>query len=320
MRHPSEFYVRYLMAESWGDDEDPLDLESTNLTLEQYGLPRVNESQFEYLRTTFEAPDTFRFNNRNHAASVAFMKEEKLFSLWKATEDMTRVLKEMVGVNIQHTTHLLLMGDVPSKVIADKVSRKFRLQKSITEGMVDHYRHYFWRVQSLTEREWEEFLAGDRYYDQFMASLYGGDQQALFRAGFNPKYDYKQGLRDTHRQIVFRIQYLGFQADDKRIIDQLIKMSREQRSLYTLLYGEGGGFEEQVKEIRRFLMEHREPAVKILEELIAEGDGSYSGDGSEETKVGAPTKKKAIGVRADKKVTRAKPKVKAKIKTKKGDQ
>ena len=314
MRHPSEYYVRYLLAESWGDEEDPLDLESTNLTLEQYGLPRMNESQFEFQRTTFEPPPTFRFNNRTHAATVAFMKQEKLHSLWDATEDMTRALKEMVGVNIQHTIHMLLMGDVPSRVIADKVSKKFRLQKSLSEGMVDHYRHYFWRVHNMSERQWDEFLEFDKYHDQFMACLQGGDEQALFRAGFNPKYDYKQGLRDTHRQIVFRIQAMGFQSDEKRIIDLLIKMSREQRSLYQILYGEGGGFEEQVKEVRRFLMEHKEPAVKVLRDLIAEG-GSYSGDGTEETKKKTTKKKVTKKKVTKKKVARAKPKVK----TKKGD-
>ena len=282
MRHPSEYYIRYLLAEAWGDEDNPIDLESINLTLKSYGLPRMTEPQFEFLRGNFGVPDSFRFNNKNHDASVEFMKKERLYSIWTATNgDMTRVLKEMLGVSFQHTVHLLLMGDVPSNIIAKKVSRKFRLHASLTPGMIDHYRHYFWRVHNLSESEWAEFLGAERYFDQFMASLYGGDQQALFRAGFNPRYDYKQGLRDTHRQIVFRIQYLGFQPDDKRTISLLIKMSREQRALYNILYGEGGGFEEQIQEIRRFLMQHQKPAVKALQDLIAE-EGSYSGDGSAE--------------------------------------
>ena len=288
MRHPSEYYIRYLLAESWGDEEDPINLESINLTLKSYGLPRMTEPQFEFLRAIFEVPETFCFEDRNHEESVKFMKREKLYSIWTATNgDMKRVLEEMLGTSLQHTVHLLLMGDVPSNVIAKKVSKKFRLRASLTPGMIDHYRHYFWRVHSLSEGEWEEFLGANRYFDQFMAALYGGDQQALFRAGFHPRYDYKQGLRDTHRQIVFRIQYLGFQPDDKRTISLLIKMSREQRALYNILYGEGGGFEDQVQEIRRFLMQHRKPAVKALQDLIEE-EGTYSGDGLVEEATAKP--------------------------------
>lgn len=284
MRHPSEYYIRYLLAADWGDDESEIDLDSVNITLHEYGLPTLSEEAFERLRSIFEAPDNFHFNSPSHKETVVFMRQEQIHTIWSPNEDMSRVLEEMLGDSnrtMQQTVHIMLMGDMPSDVIARLVSKRYRLKESLTEDMVDLYRHYFWRVKNLNEREWEILLADDPHFDRHISSLYCGPQQAMFRAGFNPKYDYKQALRDTHRQVAFRIQYMGFKSDSKRNIDLLIKMSREQRALYNVLYGEGGGFEEQVREVRRFLMEHKIPDVKALDELIGE-EGSYSGDGTDE--------------------------------------
>jgi hypothetical protein len=213
--------------------------------------------------------------------TAEFMREEKLTTIWRPTEDMERAFAEVVGNRrISYTIHLLLMGDVPHRVIAEKVSKKFRLREALTPGMIDCYAHYFWKPSNMNEAEWAEFLKHSPHQDQLMASLLCGEQQALFRAGFNPKYDYKQASRDTHRQISFRIQYMGHLADDQVTVSQLLKLSREQRSLYDLLYGEGGSLEEQIKEIRRFMMEHKSPNVPSLEELVGE-EGSHSEDGED---------------------------------------
>lgn len=314
MRHPSEYYVKYLLAASWGDEENILDATVVSETLKDLNLPPIDEEEFDRLRGIFDPPENYRFNSTSHQETVEFMKREKIFSYWNSNGDMRRVMLEMVGSDnrlLQHRIHILLMGFVPSGVIAEKVSRYYHLKDSITASMVEHYRHYFWRVQNLTEREWMEFLVGDPHFDQYIAALKCGDQQALFRAGFNPKYDYKLGLRDTHRQVTYRIQYLAHQQDDKRTVDLLIKLSREQRALYDILYGEGGGFEEQVREIRHFMMEHKIPDVKTLEGLLGP-KGTYSGDGTE----GQPSVKEAAQ-KATQKVGRKPAVVKPK---KKGDQ
>lgn len=296
MRHPSAYYVKYLLVTMWdlvyeafhkpteaGVEKDPRDkiLAEVNGALSSFGLPEIHLYALSDLVWGFGPPFEVHLDDPTDVNTVEFMQEEKLTTIWQPTEDMERTLLEVVGNRrISHTIHLLLMGDVPHDIIAEKVSIKFRLREPLSPGMIDCYAHYFWKASNMNEREWGEFLALDMHRDQLMASLLCGEQQALFRAGFNPKYDYKQASRDTHRQISFRIQFLGHLPDDKLTVSQLLKLSREQRALYDLLYGEGGSLEEQVKEIRRFMMEHKDPGVKPLEELVGE-NGSHSEDGED---------------------------------------
>jgi len=291
MRHPSDYYVRYLLAASWSDLEQPLTFEAVNQTLDDMGLPEMQDKQWEYLLTTFQAPADFLFNNARHQPTVDFMKREKIYTIWVSNEDMSRVLLEIVGDHsnrlYQHDLHILIMGNVPPEIVAEKLSKKYFLTKSLTPSMVELYQHYFWKRESLSKPEWGRFLMGDlnyrSNYDDYIAPLMCGEQQALYRAGLSPRYDYKQSIRDMHRQGAFRLQYLAFQQDDKRTVDLYNKLSKEVRSSYNILYGEGGGYEEKLKEVRHWIMEHRDTAIPAIHDLVGL-EGSYSGDGKDDKK------------------------------------
>ena len=251
------------------------------------GLHAVQDKQWDYLLSTFQAPPDLLFNNARHQPTVDFMKREKIYTIWVSSEDMSRVLTEIVGDHgnrlYQHDMHILIMGNVPPEIIAEKLNKKYFLTKSLTSGMIELYQHYFWKRDNLSKPEWKVFLAGDPNYDDFIAPLMCGEQQALFRAGLNPRYDYKQSIRDMHRQGSFRMQYLAFQQDDKHTIALYNMLSREVRASYSILYSEGGGYEEKLQEVRHWVMEHRDAVIPAIHDLVGL-KGSYSGDGTADRK------------------------------------
>lgn len=282
MKHPSDYYIRYLLAASWADPEQPLTLEAVNQTLDDMGLRPVWEKQWDYLLSTFRAPADFLFNNARHRPTVEFMKSEKIYTIWVSSSDMSRVLTEIVGDQsnrlFQHDLHILIMGNLPPEVIAEKLSKKYFLSRSLTSGMVELYQHYFWKKENMSKAEWCKFLEGDRNYDDFIAPLQCGEQQALFRSGLNPRYDYKQSIRDMHRQGAFRLQYVAHWQDDPKTVDLYTKLAKEVRAAYAILFGEGGGYEEKLQEVRHWIMEHRDAAIPALYDIVGP-EGSHSGDG-----------------------------------------
>jgi hypothetical protein len=284
LRHPSEYYIRYLLATYWGNQDAPLELDGLNETLGELGLLSISQGQFDRLRSTFQPPADYDFGDSVHPPTVQFMKENKIHTLWQPNECMDRILTELLGEHgdksYQHDLHILLMGGVPHEVIAKKINKKYRLYASITNKMVEVYEHYFWRRRNLTRVEWAVLVQGHPFFDDYMAPLVAGEQQALFRAGMNPKYDCKQSLRDAHRQISFRVQHLAFHADCDGTTKNLTRLTRELRALYAILYGEGGGYEEELKEIRHWITVHMDPKIQAITDLVGP-NGSYSGDGSD---------------------------------------
>jgi len=282
------------MAVSWSNPEEPLTLASVNQSLEDLCLPEMTEKQWEYLLSKFVGPADFLFNNPRHAPTITFMRQEKIYTFWCPDEPMKRVLNEMVGDHCnrsyQHDMHILLMGNLPFDFIALNLSKKYLLHRSLTEHMVELYAHYFWKRDNLSKIQWQSFMLGDPNYDDYIAPLVSGEQQALFRAGLNPKYDCKAAVRDVHRQIAFKAQYLGFKQDDKKSLDSLIKLGRELRAYHSVLFGEGGGYEEQLQEVRHWILDHRDAAIPALTDLVGP-DGFYSGDGKEDKRVLVEAKK-----------------------------
>jgi hypothetical protein len=283
MPHPSTYYLKFLLAKSYKEETDESS-ETLNDTLLAYGLPSLAEHDYNLLREAFKPPKSFRFNNKKHRETAVFLKKEKVYTLWSPKTDDKRVLSEIVDGHrlLKLDIHILLMGQIPNNIIADKVNKKYRVVKPLTERMIATYAHYFWNVRMTSQKEWEDTLRGSPHYDALMSSLYCGDQQALYRAGFSPQVDGKRTLNEAMRQVHFRIQALRHQPDSKATIDTFSKLSARAMNLYNVLYSEGVGLTDQLREFRSVLMKHKDPDVKKIDDLIDKiKGGSYSGDGED---------------------------------------
>lgn len=296
MGHPCEYYVRFLLARSWADPEQQQDITATNLTLDAYGLPSLWEKHYDAIRAAFDPPANFKFNSRKHPDTRAFMKASKIYALWCPNEDSKRVLTDILDGNqlYRHKIHLLLMGRVPYKVIAEKLNRTFRINPPITEKMIATYHHYFWSVGSSRQDEWSELLRGFQHRDAFMASLHCGDQQALYRAGYKPKVPIKGALRDLHRQIHFRLEALHAWPDTASTFTALSTLGIRMEKLYEILHGEGAGAEDQLARLRTILLKHKVADVETIDSWIdTASGGSISGDGSEKEEAEEETEDEA---------------------------
>lgn len=282
MSHPSEFFIRYTMAQSWGDEDAEVTQASLNDSLKAFGLLGMLEEQYDHLMATFTAPDGFRFNNRKHKLTRDFMKLEKIHSLWSPGKDEKRVLGEMIHEHklLKQDIHILLLGMLPHDVVADKINSKYRVNPIITEKMISVYQHYFWNVKRTSHSDWENLLAGKSYKDSFLASLYCGEHQALYRAGFNPRVDSNRAMKEAYRQAFFRIEALRYQPDSGATVSAFSKLSARLMSVHDVLYSQGTGLQDQLKEFRQLMMQHKDPDVKAIDTIIDKVEGgTYSGDG-----------------------------------------
>lgn len=280
MGHPAEYYAKFLLAKNWGSGEEP-DVNTVNDTLRLMSIPGLLESQFNHIWSRFDPPDGFDFVHGG-VSSEEFMAGHKLMTIWQGDAEIGRVLKEIITERpqLQFKINLLLLGRIPSGTIAEKLSERFSMFPPMTERMIDLYKHYFWKVDNAGYAEWSDVLVGSPYYDHYMASLYNGEHQAMWRAGFSPKVDVKKALKDAQRQIFFRLKALESQPDTKTVLDQVVKLTRELRYLYAALYAEGEGLPEKLRELRVFLMKHDIPDVQTLEALVdTNKGGGFSGDG-----------------------------------------
>lgn len=282
MGHPSEYFIKFTLAQSWGDEDEETTLVSLNKSLHEFGLLGMLELSYDALMADFSPPEGFRFNNKKHPLTKEFMEEEKISGLWSPNKDSKRVLLEVVDgpAGVRHDLHLLLMGNLPHDVITEKLNTKWRLNPSFNEEMIDTYNHYFWNVDNTTQEDWSKLLEGKPYKDAFMAALRCGEQQALYRAGFSPRVDGMRALKEAHRQAYFRLEALRFEPDSKLTAEVFSKLTARMMGLHEVLFSEGSGLQDQLKQFRQIMMKKRDPNVKAIDAVIDQV-GSYSEDGTD---------------------------------------
>lgn len=273
--------MKFTLAQAWGDEDEETTLPALNKSLHEFGLLGMMEQQYDSLMADFKPPDGFRFNNKKHALTQEFMEDEKISGLWSPNKDEKRVLLEIVdgSAGVRHDLHILLLGNLPHDVIADKLNSKWRINPKFNEGMIDTYAHYFWNVGNTSQEDWAKLLEGRPYKDAFMAALRCGEQQALYRAGFSPRVDGIRALKEAHRQAYFRLEALRFEPDSKLTAEVYSKLTARMMSLHEALFAEGSGLQEQLKQFRQIMMKKKDPNVKAIDEVISQV-GSYSEDGT----------------------------------------
>lgn len=282
MGHPCDYFVKVLLAQNWGKDDD-LNVDYINKVLWSYSLPFYKEAGFNELMGSFHVPDSVDFNNRECVKAKAFMKAEKIYTLWNPEGDDERVVEEIVeGLAVlKFDIHLLTMGNLPSDVAAEKLNFKYGFTgpKELTGRMLETYAYFFWNKDNVSLYDWNELLAPYPNGRALMAALYCGPQQAMYRCGLKPKVDVYSAIREVHRQAYFRLEALRYAEDSHQSVQSFSSLSAKILSSHEIMTAQGAGLQDQLKQFRTIMMKHNDPDIKQVETLINKLEGgSYSGE------------------------------------------
>jgi hypothetical protein len=276
MSHPSESYIKYLLAR--GSAEGDAGYESVAMTIKSCGLPHLAEDTFNQIEATFNPPEPFMFQNKRHKPTKEFMQEEKIFSMWSPKAEERAALDLLMHHQVREAVQILLMGRLKPSDIAIRVGRKFDVE--LKQRTVQTFAHYFWNVSRVSYNEWRTFFHSDPMRDHYLAARNGSQQQALFRAGLDPVIESEAALKEAYRNLAMRIEATRGEPDTKNTAQTLATLIKEFLNLHAILHGEGKGVEDTVKGLQKLKMERNAPKAKPILK-IAKG-GNFSGSGSKE--------------------------------------
>lgn len=284
MGHPSEYYVRFLLAKGWSNGTESQ--KTISVTLKNYGLLDISTEAFEAIRDGFSPPPAFFFQNRKHPVTAAFMREQKVYTMWAPKPEEKAAIELIRLPLVRDAIQILLMGHVSPEDIADRVGGKFKQEMSART--VQTYAHYFWNVDMCGFPEWSFYLHGHPLRDSYLSSLVGSPNQALYRAGFSPQINGKQALRETHRSLFMRIEATRRFPDTRDTALMLAALTKAFLDVHTALHGEGAGMEEMMKEFLKFKMERQKlekgTTTKVVPIRVLAGGGNFSGSGEKDVK------------------------------------
>jgi hypothetical protein len=244
-------------------------------TLLKLNLPPISGTKYQLIYDDVVLPRGFRFFNLHHEPTREYMEEQGVVSIWSPTEVEMQVFTILKTKLAMDTIKILLMGNLPAVEVTSKVARKHRVE--ITADSVELFRYYFWNVDAIGFEDWELLLRGHHMRGMLLSTLHGSPDQARYRAGFNPKVDAKQSMRDIYRTLHFRIEGTRHLQDNEKTANLIGKLSKELVNVHGAIYGEGSALEDILRDFKAFVMETEEPDVTSIHDLAPEGNYSESG-------------------------------------------
>lgn len=286
-RHPSEFYVKYLLARSWRVEEESI--ATVNDVLVQLGFPEMTEDVFDRLRATFEPPANFKFSEHKHKDTKEFMEREQLSAIWNPDKDERQALSLLEEPLVMETVMILLLGRVPVAQAAQLASEKWDVLPVLTERALQVFQHYFWNSRIVSRAFWHELLFKHPFKHQFLGALVCGPKQALYQAGFTPTIERAASLRDGYRQIVFMRDYCRVYPPGIEVAKMLSALIKAEVAIHSVL-AEGDVLEAALDEYKKFELETTASSVVPPIDALVDQGGSFS------RSAGGATRKKSGGV------------------------
>ena len=256
LRSPAEYYIKFLCVH-------PSNYATADIRerLLDEGLDFISDEYIERVRRKLTPPDPFYPTDRRHKASMDFILDERINSLFQRTVPMKMALELLDTPRAKEFVETMLLIQVPPSAISAFVSR--HRDVVCTPDALELYKHYFWNINLLDSSQMraliqlrmdlmEASVPEFRGRKDVLKSAYYRDPRktaaelpyspttamlAQLRLGIKPgKYELSLRMLEARDQAVLRMVEAGQQgsrddsqnflnwANGARILEELLQM------------------------------------------------------------------------------------------------
>ena len=195
MRHPSEYWLKYMLMFS--------DLSTAQIveTARMYGMVPPTSEYLNSLRGTLmeTRPSPFRMD---FAPSRNWVRRQRFLSMAREDEH-ARNARELLGdTKARRAIEALLLANMELEDVQEYVLKITGV--SVHKKTLDLYRHYFWNRDLLSTREWFNYLQ-DYEDGRMLSSCYSqGGEYALWKLGHRVKLPKEEVLNSVFHESAMR--------------------------------------------------------------------------------------------------------------------
>lgn len=281
MRHPAEYYIKFLLVRHPGISDAELMKRLSDL-----GFLSIEDKYYTFLKQQLPTPPAgFNPNDWSHRPSMSYLRELGIYELFHPDEAVNGAWAILTAPDQRLVVEQILLSK-----LADPVHLKsslLRINKThswhLTDEAVTAYGKFFWNAKLLTFDDWGRFLYGrTSLYERHMAFLQGAATDlVLFHLSVEQNVESKQMIQDAQKIAHFTLKEValkpGTGADKVKAIGVLSKTIVE---CHEALSTSDMALKDVLKQFERFRMEHHNAAPADIRQLAPKGN--YTGSGAYE--------------------------------------
>jgi hypothetical protein len=273
MRHPAEFFIRFLIIKSPEASSDAFILKQ----LDDWGFLSPQDTYLGFLRQTIEIPNTFMPEDRTHRASMKFLRDQGVYELFFPTAGVEEAWDILSDPAKRLSIEQVLMSRMDTKMAATKLNKK-QNWKLTSEG-IEAFGKYFWNVKLLTFDEWGRYLYGrSGMYERYIDLLLAPPQLAMHHLRLDQVLESKNMIQRAQEIAYFALEEA---AAKPGINDQKIKsigvFTKAIVECHEALSTSDMALKDVLKQFERFRMEYPETKPPDIKALAPSGNFTNSG-------------------------------------------
>ena len=281
MKHPAEFYVKFLVIQNpaWTDAQ-------VLRSLDTMGFLAPEDTYLGFLRQEIPAvPAGFNPVDRLNRPSMQYLRDQQVYEMFHPTKELQEAWTYLADPSKRMTVEEMLLARLDLKTTAQKVNKKHGWH--FTEGGLEAYRHYFWNVNLLTFDQWGRYLyERSSLYDRYMSLLQADRSLAFFLLRLDQVIESKRMIQRAQEIASFTLEEVnnvpGVRNDKIKAIGILTKAIND---CHASLSTSDMALSSVLKEFEKFHMQHNELPAKGIRLLTPLGNYTGSGTDTEKGKV-----------------------------------
>ena len=273
MRHPAEYYIKFLII------RDPqLTDAQVLLNLEEWGMLSPAPQYLGLLRGRIPPqPQPFQPMDRTNRVSTQYLRDQGVYEMFHPTDAMNEALEILSTPEKRMVVEQILLARLDLNIATKKVNAKYDWH--FTKAGLDIYRHFFWNVGLLSFDEWGRYMyQRTAMYEQYMALLLAPPKLAFYHLRLDQNIESKKMIQRTQEIAYFTLEEIaqkpGTGIDKVKAIGMLGKLVIEA---HAALSTSDMALKDVLKQFERFRMEHPQLSVPDVRQLAPKGN--YSGSG-----------------------------------------
>jgi len=186
LRHPSEFYLRFLLSRqqhSYDEITAMCELADVGAPAPEY-LDQIDAVVME------NRPVPFRGHDLRHVASQRYLRKLGIAEAWNKNRYMKEAIALLGNSQVRSLMETFILSPLKPSQAVGKIRKS--IGYDLPEQVYDLFRHYFWNDLLLNMEEWAEFIPHRRVSHQEWLRLAvtargpKGVQLLLWKTGTGP--------------------------------------------------------------------------------------------------------------------------------------
>lgn len=273
MRHPAEFYVKFLL------------ISNPNITNEQVMTDLLDWSflapdplYLPALRSRIPAPPAnFQPTNRLHRATAQYLRDQGVYEAFFPNDAFNDALELLASPEKRLLVEQILMSRLDLKQAAIRVNQARNMM--MTEEALTTYRHYFWNIDLLTFDDWGRYLYGrSAMYEKYMALLQAPLKLAYHHLRIEQQIESKNMIRDIMELAYFTAMEVGQRpGTGMEKVKAIALMGKLVNECHQSLSTSDMALKDVLGQFENFRMTHPQALPPAIQELAPASNFTGSG-------------------------------------------